>query len=186
MSRTKEIFEEAGASNRSSAVGGGEMLTERQRFQVIRRGIGSVVLLALFLDGGTVKAESNGKLEYNRDIRPILSENCFACHGPDKGSRKGKFRLDIREAALGKGAFNPGKPDESELVKRIYATNADDPMPPADSQQALDVGAKRQFSSSGSPKGRNISRIGLISTSQCARQKRLRPKIRNAAVQKPN
>src|SRR5580704_15738135 len=84
--------------------------------------------------GGAVTTK---KLEFNRDIRPILSENCYACHGPDKGARKGKFRLDVRNEALGKGAFKPGDVDNSELVKRINATNPDDLMPPPDSNKHL-------------------------------------------------
>ena len=76
-------------------------------------------------------------LTFNRDVRPILSDKCFLCHGPDKNHRKGKMRLDVREEALAKEAFVPGKPDESELVKRIYTTNADDMMPPLDSHRTL-------------------------------------------------
>src|SRR5690349_17378462 len=79
---------------------------------------------------------------YNRDVRPILSDNCFACHGPDKNQRKGKLRLDVREAALEKQAFVPGKPDESELIKRIYTTNADDVMPPPESHKTLTASQK--------------------------------------------
>jgi hypothetical protein len=81
-------------------------------------------------------------LGYNRDVRPILSDNCFACHGPDKGNRKAKLRLDIREDALAKEAFVPGKPDESELVKRLFTTNEDDVMPPADSHKKLSTAQK--------------------------------------------
>src|SRR6266567_8425997 len=77
------------------------------------------------------------KLGYNREIRPILSENCFACHGPDKNQRKGKLRLDLREAAVEKKAIVAGKPEESELVKRIYTTNADDVMPPPESHKTV-------------------------------------------------
>src|SRR5687767_14651586 len=76
-------------------------------------------------------------VSYNRDVRPILSDNCFRCHGPDKGNRKAKLRLDDREAALAKEAFVPGKPDESELVARIFTANDDDRMPPADSHKQL-------------------------------------------------
>src|SRR5204862_1265923 len=67
---------------------------------------------------------------------PILSENCYKCHGPDDGARKSKLRLDVREQALkpaksGKVAIVPGKPAESELVARITAPDVDDRMPPA-------------------------------------------------------
>ena len=80
---------------------------------------------------------SVGKVEYNRDVRPILSDNCFLCHGPDKNTRKAKLRLDIREDAIAQEAFVPGKPDESELVKRLFTTDADDIMPPPDSHKHL-------------------------------------------------
>ncbi len=81
-------------------------------------------------------------LSFNRDIRPILSDNCFRCHGPDKGHRKAKLRLDDRDAALAKEAFVPGKPDESELVRRIFTTDEDDRMPPPDSHKQLTAAQK--------------------------------------------
>ena len=65
------------------------------------------------------------KLEYNRDIRPILAENCFACHGPDSAARKADLRLDRRDDAVKAEAIVPGKPDESELVAPHLL--ADDP-----------------------------------------------------------
>src|SRR5580698_5261817 len=71
------------------------------------------------------------ELRYDRDIRPILSDNCFRCHGPELKSRKAKLRLDVREVALEKEAFVPGNPDESEMVRRLTTTNEDDHMPPA-------------------------------------------------------
>jgi Protein of unknown function (DUF1553)/Protein of unknown function (DUF1549)/Planctomycete cytochrome C len=80
---------------------------------------------------------SGSKVEFNRDVRPILSENCYQCHGPDKSNRKAKLRLDVRDVALEKEAFKPGKPDESEMIRRIYTTNEDDHMPPADSHKHL-------------------------------------------------
>src|ERR1700704_2285521 len=81
---------------------------------------------------------ASGAIEFNRDIRPILSENCFACHGADSASRKASLRLDRFEDAVlprkdGKPAIVPGKPDGSEVVSRIFETNEDDIMPPAKS-----------------------------------------------------
>src|ERR1044071_7217724 len=81
-------------------------------------------------------------LQFNRDIRPILSENCFVCHGPDKNNRKAKLRLDVREVALEKKAIVPGKPEESELVSRIFNTNEDDVMPPLKSNKKLTPGQR--------------------------------------------
>lgn len=98
--------------------------------------LGSIIFCAgvVFLSGVCAGAAD---LSYNRDIRPILSDNCFYCHGPDASHRKAKMRLDIREDALSKEAFVPGKPDESELVKRIFASDPDDLMPPKDSAKKL-------------------------------------------------
>src|SRR5262245_51379508 len=92
------------------------------------------LLSAMFLCASTL-AGSPSKLpiSYNRDIRPILSDNCFYCHGPDAGKRKAKLRLDIREEALNRKAFVPGKPEESELVRRIFTSDLDDLMPPPNS-----------------------------------------------------
>jgi len=70
-------------------------------------------------------------VDFNRDVRPILSSQCFQCHGPDEKARKAKLRLDIREEAVKAGAFVPGKPEASELVKRVCSTDEDTRMPPA-------------------------------------------------------
>lgn len=77
------------------------------------------------------------KIEYNRDVRPILSDNCFYCHGNDPSHRKAKLRLDIRDEALLKEAFIPGKPEESELVARLFSDDEDELMPPAESHKKL-------------------------------------------------
>ncbi len=74
------------------------------------------------------------KLGYNRDIRPLLSDKCFFCHGPDPKNRKGDLRLDDRDAAVKAKAIVPGKPGESEVISRICTTDADDHMPPAKSK----------------------------------------------------
>ena|SRR5271157_5457013 len=61
------------------------------------------------------EASKRARVEFNRDIRPILSENCYACHGPDKNRRKAKLRLDERASAVGTQAIVPGKPDAGPL-----------------------------------------------------------------------
>jgi mono/diheme cytochrome c family protein len=74
---------------------------------------------------------------YNRSIRPILADNCFACHGPDSAARKADLRIDKREAAIELGAIVPGKPDESELVRRILSSDPDEQMPPPGAHKKL-------------------------------------------------
>jgi hypothetical protein len=77
------------------------------------------------------------EVSYNQDIRPILAENCFYCHGQDPSQRKADLRLDVREAAVEFGAFVPGKPDESELIARLFSHDPDELMPPAKSNRKL-------------------------------------------------
>ena len=100
-------------------------------------------LMVIALAGSALAADVNPRLGYNRDVRPILSDNCFACHGPDKNKRKGKFRLDERESALQKEAFIPGKADESELVKRIFSSDPKEMMPPPESNKKLSEAQKQ-------------------------------------------
>ncbi|YCM42322.1 DUF1553 domain-containing protein [Verrucomicrobiaceae bacterium 227] len=76
-------------------------------------------------------------LNFNRDIRPILTENCFACHGPDEEAREADLRLDSFEGATEADAIVPGKPDKSELIARIETSDQDDLMPPPDSGHTL-------------------------------------------------
>lgn len=76
-------------------------------------------------------------LSFNRDVRPILSDSCFNCHGPDKASRKAKLRLDLRDDAIEAGAFEPGNPSRSEAISRILSTDADEVMPPPDAHRQL-------------------------------------------------
>ncbi|HUP77149.1 MAG TPA: DUF1549 domain-containing protein, partial [Pirellula sp.] len=76
-------------------------------------------------------------IEFNRDVRPILADNCFSCHGNDANHREAELRLDVREDAMSKKAFVPGGPDESEMIRRIFATDADEVMPPPDSHKKM-------------------------------------------------
>lgn len=78
---------------------------------------------------------------FNRDIRPILSDSCFPCHGPDAKNRQADLRLDLAESALamrdGRRAIVPGDPQQSELIRRVTSTDPDQKMPPPGSGHAL-------------------------------------------------
>ncbi|MCA9082082.1 MAG: DUF1549 domain-containing protein, partial [Planctomycetaceae bacterium] len=74
-------------------------------------------------------------IDFNRDIQPLLSENCYFCHGPDAGHREGDLRLDTPQGAA--AALHADAPDESEFLKRIRSTDPDGQMPPPDSNRLL-------------------------------------------------
>src|SRR4051794_3598162 len=80
-------------------------------------------------------------VEMNRDIRPILADNCFACHGPDSGKRKAGLRLDIeagtRAKRRGRQAIVPGKPEQSEAYLRIISNEETEQMPPPKAHRQL-------------------------------------------------
>ncbi|MFM9068632.1 MAG: DUF1549 domain-containing protein, partial [Planctomycetota bacterium] len=91
--------------------------------------------VCLLLAPGAAAAD----LQFNRDVRPILAEHCFSCHGPDKMSRKADLRLDQREVAVETKAIAPGKPQESHLWARIQATDPDEVMPPPTKKRLTDA-----------------------------------------------
>src|SRR5437588_3985179 len=87
-------------------------------------------------------AEAAKTVDFARDIRPILANNCFACHGPDPKTRKAALRLDVRAEATrparsGAAPIVPGQPAASELVKRILTAEAKEVMPPPKSKKTL-------------------------------------------------
>ena len=100
----------------------------------------SLSLLATTIPTRTCIAATD-HIEFDRQIRPILSDNCYRCHGPDEEARKAHLRLDQKESALGliKGEriIIPGKSAESELIRRITSSDPDKHMPPPDSHRAL-------------------------------------------------
>ena len=97
---------------------------------------------ALLLTASAASSDAAETITYNRDIRPILSDKCFFCHGPDQNQRKGKFRLDVREDAVTKKAIVPGQPDESGVIRRIRTTDPEEVMPPLDSHRTLTAAQK--------------------------------------------
>ena len=97
----------------------------------------STVLLGLFLTR-SLRAD----VDFTREIRPILAQHCFKCHGIDEGARKGNLRLDRREDATKSGesgaiAITPGSPEKSELIRRIVSRDSDEIMPPPAAKHAL-------------------------------------------------
>ena len=84
-------------------------------------------------------------VDFNRDIRPILSDKCYACHGPAERKVKGGYRASDREGSIESGVLVPGKPDESELVKRIFTSDPDELMPPHESEKHLSDHEKELF-----------------------------------------
>jgi hypothetical protein len=97
------------------------------------------------VSGGMTTArvlQMGAHLDFTHDVAPILSANCYRCHGFDERERKSGLRLDQRDGAIqpaesGTPAIVPGKPDESELVRRIFSANDDERMPPPDSKKSL-------------------------------------------------
>src|SRR5688572_17057533 len=110
-------------------------------------GIAFLTMVGYWAQAATPAAPAAGKgavaeIDYIRDIRPILSENCYACHGPDKAARKARLRLDIKEEALkemrgGGFAIVPGDVAKSAAIERIKAEDEEERMPPADSGKKL-------------------------------------------------
>jgi hypothetical protein len=93
-------------------------------------------------------------LNYNRDVRPIIAENCFQCHGQHAEARKGKLRLDTKKGQSKSGIIIAGNPDDSELIGRILSTDEEEQMPPPDSHRVLSDHQKeilRQWVAEGAP-----------------------------------
>ena len=104
----------------------------------------AVGVVATVLCSMTAKAA----VDFNREVRPILSENCFYCHGQDPNHRKGNLRLDQRDAALnpaesGDVAIVPGKPERSALIFHIFSEEKDEQMPPRNSNRKLSEAQKK-------------------------------------------
>jgi len=102
-----------------------------------RRFRGPWLLLGLLLAGGAETRAVPPQVDFCRDVRPILAEHCFACHGPDAAARQAGLRLDRRDDALAAGAILPGQPQQSPLVRRIDAEVAEEVMPPPSTHKQL-------------------------------------------------
>jgi len=103
--------------------------------------LSSIAICAALLWGSSAFSQESS-IDFNRDIRPILSGKCFQCHGPDEGALKGKLRLDRREDAIkggksGELAIVAGKPEASQILRRVVATDSNEVMPPPKTGKAV-------------------------------------------------
>src|SRR6185503_93688 len=120
----------------------------------------------LLLFGGASAQEQPPTVDFDRAVLPILSNHCFFCHGPDPQKRKGDLRLDDEKEAK-KSAIVPGKSAQSELIKRILATDADDLMPPPKANKKLSreqIEILRKWIDAGAPWGEHWSFRPLVKT----------------------
>ncbi len=111
------------------------MMANRQAMWLAFLGSLSLCLL------GAQGASPEGKIDFSKDVLPILSDKCFHCHGPDDAARKAKLRLDTEEGAfrINKGVANivKGKPEKSELIVRVLSKDENEVMPPPESHRTL-------------------------------------------------
>ena len=101
----------------------------------MKREFQTVVLQLIILIACTV-SQAEDKIRFDRDVRPILSDRCFFCHGPDSAKREADLRLDVRDVAVAANAVVPMKPDESEILRRILSDDPDEQMPPPSTKLA--------------------------------------------------
>ncbi len=110
-------------------------LSRLSRFAFVLVLLGFVGAVFCVFRAQPARAETPGPdtIDFNRDVRAIFSDNCYACHGPDANKRKANLRLDIKDglftAIKGRKPVVPGKPEQSELYKRITNPDPDERMP---------------------------------------------------------
>jgi hypothetical protein len=104
----------------------------RINFILAALSISSIASQGIFIEA--TRAES---IDFNRDIRPLLADNCFSCHGPDSASRKAELRLDNRQAAIDSGAIEPSNPKASGMLARIFSDDPEMVMPIPESHKVL-------------------------------------------------
>ena len=101
----------------------------------MRTGLLKFAILSISLCLFILRTEASEKVSFNRDIRPILADRCFAYHGPDAEFREADLRLDLKESAL--AVITPKKSNKSEFVERISSSAPELQMPPAEFNKPL-------------------------------------------------
>jgi len=104
----------------------------------------TAVILSALRPAGMIAAQERQPVDFGREIRPLLSDLCFQCHGPDEQHREADLRLDTPEGLAGQVAgrrtITPGRPDDSELLRRLITNDPDERMPPASTGKSLNPG----------------------------------------------
>ncbi len=143
----------------------------------------TITMRILFtLAGGVLLAQSApaAPVDFAREVRPILTSQCFQCHGPDEKTRKAKLRLDLREEAIKSSALVPGKPEESELFKRICSDDPESRMPPDNSKKpaltAAQIAAVKQWITEGA---KYSGSLVVLETRAARRADSSEPEVRN-------
>lgn len=117
-----------------------------------------LILCAAAICNSLTAAEPS-QVSFSLEVLPLLSDRCFHCHGPDAAHREADLRLDQRDAAIDSGAIVPGKPDESELLRRVRSGDDSERMPPADSHRkpltAIEIEKLTQWIAQGAPWGKH-------------------------------
>ena len=124
--------------------------------KIARRFLAGVLMLAA---AGQAAGDGTPP-DFRFEIRPILSRNCFYCHGPDESHREADLRLDVRDGAIESGAIVAGSPDDSELIRRITSEDEAERMPPVDSGHKLkpeEIEALQQWIAAGAEYARHWS-----------------------------
>src|SRR4029079_6528862 len=116
------------------------LLTERPTRRMLPRRLTLLLFLALTLSL-SAQEKAPRPVDFEREIRPLLSDTCYTCHGPDGAKRKSNLRLDTRDGAFaehdGVKMIVPGKPEQSEVFRRLISADADDRMPPVKTKRTL-------------------------------------------------
>lgn len=119
----------------------------QNRFRFFQAVIVAVSLSIIVAPG--LSSGNDDLVDFNRDIRPLLSDNCFHCHGPDEGTREADLRFDIESDAKadlgGYFAIKTGDAEKSELIERLYSDDEDLLMPPPETEKRLSTEQKELF-----------------------------------------
>ncbi len=129
----------------------------RRSIEKLENGVAALVLVTISSWTSAVSAEKSAP-DFRFEIRPILSKNCFSCHGPDDAHREADLRLDVRDVAINSGAIVPGMPDDSELIRRISSDDSAERMPPEETGRHLtseEITTLKRWIAEGAPYSRH-------------------------------